>query len=188
MAAKLESFYKREMVKAVKAAGGYARRIEDQYGVGILDTIFKLPDTDVIFAEAKRFTHNQFALSGRQWIEAKQIVDAGGYAASIGIRITGQERIFIFGCPLDKSGTVYARDCVAQEPGEDFVALLQRWYRGEHDRREAKNQRGEHPIQREGDRDDAAGEPARGSGRQLPDDWGFMDSIPAPHNDAPDNG
>jgi hypothetical protein len=175
MAPKLESFYKTQMVKEVKKAGGYGRRIEDQYGVGILDLVFKLPDTEVIFAEAKRFTGHQFALSPRQWEEGRRVVAAGGIVASIGIRITNPERIYIFGLPKDKNGVVYAEDCVAQQPGEDFIALLRRWYGEENDRREAADKRREHPVQREGRSDDAAGEPARWGGRQLPDDWKFVE-------------
>jgi hypothetical protein len=174
--AKLEAQYKLDMVKAVKAAGGYARRVEDQFAVGTLDLMFCLPETGMFVAEAKRFTGNKFALSPRQYVEAKRVIDAGGFSASIGIRLTSPERIFIRGLPLDKSGVVRVEDCLAQQPGETFVDLLKRWHGEENGRRlEAAAQRAQHPSQRGDDHNDAEGEPTWRSGRQLPDDWQFVE-------------
>ena len=44
-----EADRKRELVKAVKALGGHARRIEDSWAVGVLDLIIKLPWVPFIF-------------------------------------------------------------------------------------------------------------------------------------------
>ena len=43
-----EADRKRELVKAVKALGGHARRIEDSWAVGVLDLIIKLPGVPFI--------------------------------------------------------------------------------------------------------------------------------------------
>ena len=48
-----EADRKRELVRAVKAIGGHARRIEDSWAVGVLDMIIKLPGVPVVFAEGK---------------------------------------------------------------------------------------------------------------------------------------
>src|SRR6478736_1512304 len=65
------------MIKSMKEGGGYGRRIEDQYGVGLYDTIlipFGLP---VFMAEVK-IIHgaNNFGPTPRQLIELKRIGDA----------------------------------------------------------------------------------------------------------------
>lgn len=64
---KLEADYKREIVREVKLAGGYARRIEDQYSVGFPDLIVVYKAA--CFIEVKRIIGNVFAPSPRQYIE-----------------------------------------------------------------------------------------------------------------------
>lgn len=125
--AKLESWYKNKMVSDVQAAGGYARRLEDQYGVGILDMVFKIPGMPMVLAEAKRFSYQQFELSPRQWEEARRIVVAGGIVASIGVKIP-EEVIHIYGLPKARDGKVRASECVIAVPGESFVDTMKRWY------------------------------------------------------------
>ncbi len=54
-----EADYKRKLVAEVNALrGGYARRIEDRFAVGMLDLIIKLPDVPLVFAEAKLINGN----------------------------------------------------------------------------------------------------------------------------------
>ena len=48
-----EADRKRELVKAVKALGGAARRVEDAWAVGVLDLAIKLPGVPFIWAEGK---------------------------------------------------------------------------------------------------------------------------------------
>lgn len=68
-----ESAVKTKMVKLVKERGGYARRIEDQYGVGILDTILIPPRCPVFFCEVKIIRDNMFGPTERQWVEMDRI-------------------------------------------------------------------------------------------------------------------
>lgn len=66
-----ESDVKSKMVKLVKEDGGYARRIEDRYGVGILDCIFMPKGCPALFfAEVKIIRHTQtFGPTTRQMVE-----------------------------------------------------------------------------------------------------------------------
>lgn len=69
----LEADVKRAMVKSVKEAGGYARRIEDQFGVGIYDLVlipFGLP---VFMTEVKIIRGPTFGPSLRQHVELERI-------------------------------------------------------------------------------------------------------------------
>jgi len=70
-----EDDVKRAMIKSMYEGGGYGRRIEDQYGVGIYDTIlipFGLP---VFMAEVKVIRGTHFGPTPRQQIELQRIND-----------------------------------------------------------------------------------------------------------------
>jgi hypothetical protein len=71
-----EADVKRAMIKSVKAAGGYARRIEDQYAVGMVDTILIPKGLPVFMAEVKLIQGEKFSPSPRQFVELEQIKDA----------------------------------------------------------------------------------------------------------------
>lgn len=88
MSNKLEAAFKSQMVKDVITHGGYARRIEDQYTVGMPDCIFILPDRHPCFAEVKRFIGNQFGPTPRQYVELIKIHKSSTKVAAcvIGIR------------------------------------------------------------------------------------------------------
>jgi hypothetical protein len=61
------------MVKSVKEAGGYARRIEDQFGVGVFDLIlipFGLP---VFMTEVKMIRGPTFGPTLRQYVELERV-------------------------------------------------------------------------------------------------------------------
>ena len=64
-----EADRKRDLVKAIKAFGGHARRIEDSWAVGVLDLIIKLPGVPLIFAEGKIITGNLFGPTQAQFAE-----------------------------------------------------------------------------------------------------------------------
>jgi hypothetical protein len=75
---KNEADYKRELVAEVKALrGGWARRIEDRWAVGVLDLILKLPDHPPIFAEGKMIDGHKFGPTERQWVEGERMQHAG---------------------------------------------------------------------------------------------------------------
>ena len=57
--------------------GGYARRYEDRYAVGLLDLMLKLPDLPPVWAEGKVIDGHQFAPTPRQWVEGNRMIAAG---------------------------------------------------------------------------------------------------------------
>lgn len=167
---KLEADYKRQMVKEIKDAGGYGRRIEDQFGVGIFDIIMAMPGTELVSVEVKRFTGNQFNLSPRQAIEMHRMADAGVRVAAVGV-LMPIGRIYIHG--LTKSNrdtTCLTRNSVVQAEGESFPELFKRYIGEKYGRPVSEIAGEERPVQRSDDSDDAARQPARRSGGQLPDD------------------
>lgn len=68
-----EGELKTKMVKNVRSYGGYARRFEDRYAVGLPDTIFIPISIPVIFAEVKIVDGFKFAPSARQYVELERI-------------------------------------------------------------------------------------------------------------------
>jgi hypothetical protein len=78
MKAPRESEIKGIMIRSVKMAGGYARRIEDQFAVGMPDTILIPKGYPVFFAEVKIVTGQQFGPSPRQYIELCRIGETWG--------------------------------------------------------------------------------------------------------------
>ena len=72
----LEADVKRNMIKAMKDRGGYGRRIEDQYGVGIVDTVLIPRGLPVFFAEVKIVRAATFGPTPRQWVELQRITEA----------------------------------------------------------------------------------------------------------------
>jgi len=70
---KSEADVKRSMVKSMVEGGGYARRIEDQYGVGIFDVILIPYNLPVFMAEVKIIRGNTFGPTERQYVELIRI-------------------------------------------------------------------------------------------------------------------
>jgi len=72
-----EADVKRNMVKSMKDGGGYGRRIEDQYAVGVFDMIlipFGLP---VFMTEVKMIRGLTFGPTLRQHVELERIRHVG---------------------------------------------------------------------------------------------------------------
>jgi hypothetical protein len=81
-----EAAYKRRLVAEVNLLpGGYARRIEDRFAVGVLDLIIKFPDLPIVFAEGKMIVGGYlFGPTARQFAEGNKIEAAGLRAVLIG--------------------------------------------------------------------------------------------------------
>lgn len=71
-----EAQIKAVVVKEIQRGGGYARRIEDQYGVGILDLVLVPKGMPVFMVEAKIARGAKFAPSPRQYVELARIESA----------------------------------------------------------------------------------------------------------------
>lgn len=68
-----ESELKTKLKEQAKKLGWYARRVEDQFAVGILDMIFVMPGGPTFFAEVKIVKSCKFGASDRQFIEMARI-------------------------------------------------------------------------------------------------------------------
>jgi hypothetical protein len=80
-----ESDRKRALVADVNALrGGWARRVEDRFAVGVLDLILKLPFKPILFAEGKIIDGFKFGPTERQWVEGERILAAGLIVTLIG--------------------------------------------------------------------------------------------------------
>jgi hypothetical protein len=95
-----EADVKREIVKSMVSDKGYARRLEDQYGVGIFDLIiipFGLP---VFMAEVKIIKGDFFGPTPRQAIELQRIQDVGAFKGHvIPVMIGWRDGIYYFHSP-----------------------------------------------------------------------------------------
>lgn len=73
-----EADHKRKLVAEINAlSGGWARRVEDRWAIGVLDMILKLPGAPIVFAEAKLVVGQAFGPTKRQFIEGQRIAAAG---------------------------------------------------------------------------------------------------------------
>lgn len=96
-----ESDVKRKMVESVKSCGGYARRIEDQYAVGVFDTMFIPKGLPVIFAEVKIVRGTTFGPTPRQLIELDRVKYATANTGhAIPIIIGYKDGVYYFHHPM----------------------------------------------------------------------------------------
>lgn len=80
-----EATRKRKLVAEINAlSGGYARRWEDKWAVGLLDLVMKLPGHPLVWGEGKMIEGNLFAPTLRQYEEGVKILKAGMPAILIG--------------------------------------------------------------------------------------------------------
>ena len=80
-----ESDYKRKLVDEIKRLpGGYARRVEDRFAVGVLDMVLKLPALPLVMAEGKLINGFLFSPTGAQYQEGLKWQAAGIEAVLIG--------------------------------------------------------------------------------------------------------
>lgn len=99
---KSEADIKRAMIKSIKELGGYARRIEDQYAVGILDTLLIPVGLPVFLAEVKRIKGESFGPTPRQKIEMDRVIAAANKRGHvIPILIGWKDGVYYFHKPAD---------------------------------------------------------------------------------------
>jgi hypothetical protein len=73
-----ESDFKTHLVKRIRAEGGYGRRVEDQFAVGVFDVILIPKGGPVFFVECKIIRASTWGATPRQRIELERIQQAGG--------------------------------------------------------------------------------------------------------------
>lgn len=117
-----EAGHKAVIAKTIKVAGGYARRIEDQYAVGILDMVVILPNSTItFFAEFKMVRGLSFGMTPKQHDEAKTITNAHNphaRAVLVGIK----DRVLYFSYPSEKTSI---KDAILSGPRKDVVSLFE---------------------------------------------------------------
>jgi hypothetical protein len=121
-----ESDFKRDVVKAFKGRGCYARRIEDLFSVGFPDLVLAIPDCPVFFTEAKIIRKLYFGPTPRQYVELKRL------------SITRHSQPTLLG--FDGSHTyihpyaerAYLGDCLVRADDEHIVDFFIRYDREKH--------------------------------------------------------
>lgn len=125
---KSESQFKSEFIKAIKAQGGWGRRVEDQYGVGVLDMIIVIPGLPVYFAEGKVVTGKFMEPSPRQAIEMERINAAShGVAESVLIGFSPDRVSF---SPLTERAYLDAPTtfhCLREVPERQMLEFYYQW-------------------------------------------------------------
>ena len=117
-----EAEHKLQLVKDVRALGGYARRLEDKYALGLLDLVIKLPGLPFIWAEGKLIEGNAFGPTKRQYEEGKAWMKAGVAVLLIGWR----DKVIYFSPWVEKADRL---DCWLDDRGDYGQALLRYWGR-----------------------------------------------------------
>jgi hypothetical protein len=113
-----EAGHKRNLVKEVNALpGGYARRAEDKYAVGVLDLIIKLPGRPILWAEGKMIDGFKFYPTLRQFEEGNRIIQANMRAVLIGWK---SQRMYISPWKIEA-------DCRSCFSGSDHYATVQEY-------------------------------------------------------------
>ena len=122
-----ESDVKRKMIKSMHENGGYGRRIEDQYAVGIFDTILIPKGLPVFTAEVKVIRGTAFGPTPRQLIELQRIANvAEPNQHVIPVMIGWRDGTFYFHKP---KMTIEFRDCFSVTTSDvDFYKQLVLYY------------------------------------------------------------
>lgn len=115
-----EATVKVAIVNAIRKEGGYARRIEDKFTVGMPDLVLIPLGCPVVWVEVKLTKGNQFAPSPRQFIELVKL-DRPPHSMSL-VMAWKESRLYV---SIPKE-TVYLEDCFKQEKGEAIGDLIRR--------------------------------------------------------------
>lgn len=122
-----ESSVKRMMIQSMKENGGYGRRIEDSYGVGIFDTILIPKELPVFLAEVKIIRGNSFGPTERQLVELSRIDKVSGMTGHvIPVMIGWKEGTFYFHSPAE---IIKCSDCFSVTTSDmEFCNQLVQYY------------------------------------------------------------
>lgn len=123
-----ESDVKTDMVKQVKELGGYARRIEDQYAVGMFDMIIVMPYMPVLFVEVKLIRDNKFGPTPRQYVEGKRIINAGPTSA-LPLLVGFEHHPDRYRTPFEWVEQADRRNCYGSETVEQLLEEVRKWVR-----------------------------------------------------------
>jgi hypothetical protein len=123
-----ESQLKTELVKQCKAMGWYARRIEDGYGVGILDITIVPTGYPTLFVEGKVTDGLKFAPSERQYIEGLRVIEAHGIAVPV---LIGWRNQIMY--VADWGREAFITKAFRQYGNMNYAQTIEEWLRGKRD-------------------------------------------------------
>jgi hypothetical protein len=118
-----ESELKTKLVQQCRERGWYARRIEDQFAVGILDVTVAISWRPVLFIEAKVTDGLKFSPTERQYIEGLQINKANSCA--IAILVGWRDKVMYVD---DWYREVFITKAFAQPKGLNYAETLEEWF------------------------------------------------------------
>jgi hypothetical protein len=123
-----ESQLKTELVKQCKARGWYARRIEDGFGVGILDVIIVPHGSYTLFVEGKVTDGLKFAPSERQYVEGLRVMEARGHALPILVGWRNQTMYI-----ANWGREAFITKAFRQPDNANYAQAIEEWVRGKRD-------------------------------------------------------
>lgn len=127
--AKSEADIKRDVIAALKKEGGYGRRIEDQYSVGMPDTILIPKGGPVFFAEFKIIRAANWGATPRQFEELRRIAETGcETAVPVLIGYGGATKRLYAVAPSTKVLPIDMTLGSMIEKGQSITDLLQTYY------------------------------------------------------------
>lgn len=126
-----ESEVKSKMVKTLREQGGYGRRFEDQYAVGIPDMMLVPVGGPVFMVEAKIIRHGWFGATPRQLVELERIRKTG-IIVSLLIGWDDTSKQFYFTEPTERAVTTGHEHTVIKFAPKcwDVTGMLKEWYDG----------------------------------------------------------
>lgn len=122
-----EADFKRKMVESVRKRGGWARRFEDNFAVGLFDCIFvPYRSQFVYFVELKIATPNKPTIEPRprQMVEARTLKAASCPNAVVCMASINQNMVITV---YDHDGTNFLSETAIRLTDFDFGALLHRY-------------------------------------------------------------
>jgi hypothetical protein len=122
-----ESQLKTELVKQCKAMGWYARRIEDGYGVGILDIVIVPRGSPTLFVEGKVTDGMKFAPTERQYVEGLRVIEAKGLALPI---LVGWRNEIMYVANWDREA--FITKAFRQPDKMNYAQTIEEWIRGKY--------------------------------------------------------
>ena len=120
-----ESDLKRELITQCKKLGWYARRIEDQYAVGVLDVVIVPYSAPTLFVEGKVTDGLKFAPTPRQFIEGVRIIDSSGFAVPV---LVGWRQKVMY--VTDWATEAFITKSFKQPTGCNYAETLKEWLIG----------------------------------------------------------
>lgn len=122
-----EADAKRAIVDNIKSRGGYARRIEDQFGVGFPDLVIQTSEAmPVFFIEAKLIVGGHtFGPTPRQFVELKRLaISRYSHPMLAGYSVLARKWYL-----HPHTERAHVKDCYAQLPDTDFFDTLEAYYK-----------------------------------------------------------